>query len=344
MPVSGFADAPLTKGLLIFSCLLPLFANVLQLKPYAHLQLLPHVLRQGQYWRLVTYQLCYTNSSEVLLSALLLYRSGRTVERIFSTPKYAAFVLFSLVVQAALTIAIILVMMRTSAESWFALAVPTVWRESGRLPGGPFGLIAALVYQHSQLVPDLWLVKLGPVLIGDRALDWVLLMLLCVSQAQGSFLLCVVGIVASALYASHIPVLGQLRWIRIPSFLYRLLAHIGEPWIGSTRLPQRSSRAEPRRRRTRAQRNAERVIREGVNPAAGAGAAAAGGGATGPTDGTDTTAPNNQAAMQMLTGFLRRWSRRQPPPGTGVQTNAGPPSPSPGGGPSVPVRTPDAPR
>ncbi|KAE8258543.1 hypothetical protein A4X13_0g1613 [Tilletia indica] len=333
MPVSGFADAPLTKGLLIAACLLPLFANLLQLKPYAHLQLLPHVLRQGQYWRIATYQLCYANSSEVLLSALLLYRSGRTVERIFSTSKYAAFVLFTLVVQAALTTAVMLVVMRTSAESWLALVLPTVWRENGRLPGGPFGLVAALVYQHVQVVPDIWLVKLGPVLLGDRSLDWVLLALLCFSQGSASILLCAIGVLTSAMYASRIPVLGRLRRIRIPSFLYRLLAHIGEPWIGSTRLPQRSSRAEPRRRRTRAQRTAQRIARDGVNPAG-----AAGGGADG-TEGNEGATGNNQAAVQILTGFLRRWSRRQP-----STAATGPPSPSPGGAPAVPTRTPDAPR
>ncbi|KAK0539874.1 hypothetical protein OC842_000758 [Tilletia horrida] len=314
MPVSGFADAPLTKGLLIVTCLLPLFANLLQLKPYAHFQLVPHVLRQGQYWRLVTFPLCYTNSSEVLLSALLMYRSGRTVERIFGTPKYAAFLLLTLVLQAAIVTGCMLAALRAPSDGWLVFLLPAVWRKQGRLPGGPFGLVAALAHQHAQLVPDLWLVKMGPALVGDRALDWVLLAILSISQAEGSFLLCAAGVITSVLYASRLPGLKALRRIRLPSILYRVLGKIGTPWIGSTRMPQRSSRAEPRRRRTRAQRNAERVLREGPPPAAGTPAGGgAGGGAAGTGVGGDSANENNgsnQATVRFLAGLVRRWSRR----------------------------------
>lgn len=236
--------------------------------------------------------------------------------------------LFAYVLQALLATTLMVATTRLSSDSWLALVLPVAWREQGRLPGGPLALVAALCYQHLQLVPDMWLVKFGPWLLGDRMLDWVLLGLLAISQAEATALLAALGILTSAMYASKMPVLRRLRQIRIPSLLYRLLASVGEPWIGSTRLPQRSSRAEPRRRRTRAQRTAERIARDGLPAGAGPAGTAAGGTAGTPGAGPgaeqgDNGTASNPATVRFLTGLMRRWSRRQPPTPTGAEGAAG---------------------
>ncbi|KAK0555175.1 hypothetical protein OC846_001059 [Tilletia horrida] len=337
MAVSGFADAPLTKGeslaviryplrLLILICVLPLLSSLLLLKPYAHLQLAPHVLEQGQYWRLTTYQLCFTSSSEVFLAALLLYRNGRTVEQIFGTPKYAAFLAITYGIQAALTSTLMYAAVQSSQDSWLAVFLPEVWREQGRLPGGPFSVIASVVVQSACLVPDLWLVKLGPALVGERAMDWLLLVVLALSEGSASVLLTAMGVLSSTLYASRIPVLGHLRHVRIPSILYRILARIGGSWIGTTRMPQRSSRAEPRRRRTRAQRNAERASREAHLPASARTQTAV----PAQTDATAAgpTTPGTESRMRFLVGLFRQWpGRQQQGPAQQVATPPAPPAP-----------------
>lgn len=68
---------------------------MLSIKHYAYILIDPHLLRYGQFWRLLTYQLCYTNSAEVLFAAMSLYNL-RTVERMWGSRKYAVSIWTSL--------------------------------------------------------------------------------------------------------------------------------------------------------------------------------------------------------------------------------------------------------
>lgn len=57
-------------------------------------QLVPHLSRDHQYWRLLTHHLVYANSSELFIWELLLYNVGVSVERSFGSAKYAVGYLF----------------------------------------------------------------------------------------------------------------------------------------------------------------------------------------------------------------------------------------------------------
>jgi len=54
-----------------------------------HLQLVPHISRDHQYWRLLVHHAAFCNSSELFLWELILYNIGVDIERQFGGVKYA---------------------------------------------------------------------------------------------------------------------------------------------------------------------------------------------------------------------------------------------------------------
>lgn len=83
----SFTDAPATKALVLGLVGLSIAASVFDIKHYFYISIGTHFLRYGQLWRMLTYQLCYTNSSEVLFGAMSLYHM-RMVERFWGSRKY----------------------------------------------------------------------------------------------------------------------------------------------------------------------------------------------------------------------------------------------------------------
>ena len=71
-------------GLVMFS----IAASLFDVKHYFYVVVDMHILRYHQTWRALIYQLCYTNSSEVLFGAMTLYHM-RTIERMWGSRKYA---------------------------------------------------------------------------------------------------------------------------------------------------------------------------------------------------------------------------------------------------------------
>lgn len=92
MPMSsGFAAAPITKGLIAYTVAASLIASATDTKYYFNILIIPHLFGKsysGQWWRLLAWPLCYTNSTELLFAAMTLYQM-RVVERIWSSRKFA---------------------------------------------------------------------------------------------------------------------------------------------------------------------------------------------------------------------------------------------------------------
>lgn len=84
---SGFANAPVSRSLVIGIVASSLLASILDLKHYAYILVDPHLWKYHQAWRLLAYQLCYTNSTEVLFATMTLY-NFRVIERLWGSRKY----------------------------------------------------------------------------------------------------------------------------------------------------------------------------------------------------------------------------------------------------------------
>jgi hypothetical protein len=85
---SGFKDAPVSRSLVFGIVAASLIVSITDTKYYFYIKVEPHLWRYHQLWRILIYQLCYTNSSEVLFAAMTLYNL-RVIERLWGSRKFA---------------------------------------------------------------------------------------------------------------------------------------------------------------------------------------------------------------------------------------------------------------
>lgn len=90
---SGFTDAPVARSLAYGLVLASILVSITDIKHYFYIQVEPHLWRYHQAWRLLIYQLCYTNSTEVLFAAMTLYNM-RVIERLWGSRKFAVCITF----------------------------------------------------------------------------------------------------------------------------------------------------------------------------------------------------------------------------------------------------------
>ena len=84
----SFTNAPVTRTLVYGLIGTSICTSLLDVKHYFYILVDLHIWRFHQLWRVLIYQLCYTNSSEVLFAAMTLYNM-RGVERMWGSRKYA---------------------------------------------------------------------------------------------------------------------------------------------------------------------------------------------------------------------------------------------------------------
>lgn len=88
MIASGFTNAPVSKALIVAVVLFSFLATLTDTKYFVWIEVRPHLLDYWQFWRLLTWQLCYTNSTEVLFASMALYQL-RVLERLWGSRKFA---------------------------------------------------------------------------------------------------------------------------------------------------------------------------------------------------------------------------------------------------------------
>lgn len=84
----SFKQLPTTKALVLGLVASSILASVLDVKHYFYILADVHIWRYRQLWRLFAYQLCYTNSAEVLFGVMTLY-NVRVVEMMWGSRKFA---------------------------------------------------------------------------------------------------------------------------------------------------------------------------------------------------------------------------------------------------------------
>jgi hypothetical protein len=90
MSLPGFKNTPVTKYFVTSLIASSTLTSLLSLKPYTHIQIVPHLLHQWQWWRIPIWMASYSNAGEVLFACLTIYNL-RGLERIFGSRKYAVF-------------------------------------------------------------------------------------------------------------------------------------------------------------------------------------------------------------------------------------------------------------
>lgn len=84
---SGFTNAPITQFLVFSTVIGALVASLTDTRYYLPIAVVPHIWGYGQLWRFVTWNVAFTNSTEVLFGVLGFYQL-RVMERLWGSRKF----------------------------------------------------------------------------------------------------------------------------------------------------------------------------------------------------------------------------------------------------------------
>jgi len=201
--------------------------GLFDVKHYFHLQLVPHLTRHHQYWRLFLHHSAFSSSSDVFIAELLLYNAGVEIERQFGSVKFASFALVATLTSIILEFISLLLFSRLGLNY---------------IPSGPSALIFAILYQYWRLIPSAYEFRIFGLSLSNKSFVYVLGLQLAVSYMPGSIAVALIGILSGQIYRSE---LAGLKFYRLPPSLVRMSNRLLLPLIGSTRPPRRSNRALP---------------------------------------------------------------------------------------------------
>ncbi|KAI0722389.1 hypothetical protein C8T65DRAFT_629198 [Cerioporus squamosus] len=249
----SFENASVTKGLMFGFALSSIAAGIFDLKHYLNLQLIPHISKHHQYWRLLVHCLACGSSSDLLLTELMLYNVGIPIERAFGGVKYASFFVISAVT--------------TILASFLALLIaqitPVTRSLFNNIPAGPVAIMFAVVYQYMRLVPPAYHFRVFGVGMSDKMWAYAVALQLAVAQFPATLLPTAIGLLVGYLYRSDFL---QLKSWRISPRVVRLAENWIGPLLGEAKPVRRTNRVlpEPRpatgSRRQAANLNEDEVI------------------------------------------------------------------------------------
>ncbi|KAI0307060.1 hypothetical protein B0F90DRAFT_513769 [Multifurca ochricompacta] len=225
----SFQHAPVTKGIMMALAASSVTVAIFDVKHYFHLQLVPHISRDHQYWRLPLHHGAFSNSSELFLCEFLLYNIGVSIERQFGGLKYASFLVVSM-------------LLVTTLELLSLLALHRVGPSFNVIPSGPFGLAFSLLYQYFSLVPTTYQFRVLGATFSNKIFLYILALQLAFSQPWSTTIVAILGVLTGALYRSDI---ASLKSYRLPPWFVRLTSRYLLSIVGETRAVRRTNRALP---------------------------------------------------------------------------------------------------
>lgn len=214
----SLTHAPTTRLLLFTITSTSILTSLLDLKHYLPVSPTPHLWPYLQFSRLLTYQLASTSSTEVLLSAVLLYQF-RVLERLWGTRKYTSFLIVTWACLTLLTPLLVLTL-KIGTLGWY-----------NYLPAGMTGLVFASLAAYSESVPLLYRYKIltttnedvqdpgaKGVLFSDKSTTYFLAAQLALSQFPYGLVPALAGwVVGSAWMGELLP--GGMGRYRVPRWL-----------------------------------------------------------------------------------------------------------------------------
>jgi hypothetical protein len=254
----SFASTPVTRALVLGIVGLSIAASLFDIKHYFYISVGTHILQYRQTWRALIWQLCYTNSSEVLFAAMTLYNL-RVIEQQWGSRKFAVCISLSLT-WSAVEVAdtrqsfILVSGLLTSLIPPVLLTVflrPLSWGLFDFLPAGPTPIIFAILAQYHAMVPHIYQYKVAlstgaptgndhddvPALIfSDKSTKYLMALQLALFQWPGSLLGAGVGWLVGYAWRSELLPGALTRW-RVPG------------WVVGLRAQKSSERFEGMRRR-----------------------------------------------------------------------------------------------
>ncbi|KAI5239545.1 hypothetical protein E4T43_06657 [Aureobasidium subglaciale] len=211
MLASGFSNAPLSKYLVMAVVAGSLLASITDTKHLFWILVKPHISDYRQLWRCLTWPLVYTNSTEVLFSAMTLYQL-RVIERLWGSRKFASFLLSTLPYTVLLPPLLLVLVVR-----------PLSFYNINYLPAGPTAIVFALLAQYHAAIPYMYKYQLSAsdspqtssaINLTSKTMSYVLPLQLALAQLPGSAIVAGVGWLIGYAYRREI-LPGAATW-RIP--------------------------------------------------------------------------------------------------------------------------------
>ncbi|KAL8669034.1 MAG: hypothetical protein Q9168_006358 [Polycauliona sp. 1 TL-2023] len=212
MLASGFTAAGVSKWLFFGTIASSILVSITDTKHLFHIQLVPHLSRYKQFWRLLLWQSCYNNSGELLLGVMTLYNL-RIIERLWGSRKFASF-LMAILFPTLLIPPILLAFLRLITFSTLNV-----------LPAGPTPLIFALLAQYHASIPTVYKYRLllsssstNALTLSDKSLVYLLAGQLAWSSLPGSLIGATTGWLVGAAWRRE---LGPELWTtwRLPAWI-----------------------------------------------------------------------------------------------------------------------------
>lgn len=216
---SGFTSTPTTRTLLALLLATSIGASVLSIKHYLPLKPIPHLWPYLQLWRVFTFQLAYTSSTELLFSAAIVYQL-RVLERLWGSRKFASFIVAASALCMVGIVSLGLVLKILSGGWW------------SYIPAGMTGTVIACVAVWRREVPRLGGFKIllenderriragtaRGVDFSDKWTMYVLAAQLALSQFPYGLVPAFVGWIVGSAWREELVPAGLVRW-RVPGWL-----------------------------------------------------------------------------------------------------------------------------
>ncbi|CAI7598520.1 unnamed protein product [Penicillium bialowiezense] len=159
MLTSGLTNTPITKFLLIYTIASAVALSIFDIKYLAVIYVSPHFWPYAQFWRALAWQVGFTNSTEALFAAMLVYHM-RVVERAWGKRKLATFLLTTLPYTTLLPPLLLTIILR-----------PLSFNNLNYLPSGPTASIFALLAQYHATIPYTFRYRIGTSSSADADAD-----------------------------------------------------------------------------------------------------------------------------------------------------------------------------
>ncbi|CAO3646789.1 unnamed protein product [Cunninghamella blakesleeana] len=144
----------------------------------------------------------------------------RIIERYFGSSKYAAFIFVIINLSTLLEIGALVTGIK------FGLRY---------IPGGPYALIFAMLYQYHRLVPVLYRFRIFGVTFDNKSFLYLLSLQIFISQGINTIIPCVCGLLSGALYRSDI---GNIKQWRFPNKIQSLGSKYLQPVLVTPPIPR----------------------------------------------------------------------------------------------------------
>jgi len=215
--ISGFSSAPTSRFIILSSLTLSIFSSILDLKHLLPIKPTPHLWPYFQLSRLLTFQLAYLSSTEILFSTLLLYHF-RILERLWGSRKYASFVFVVSTLNVAIVPSMCLLLKALTLGSY------------NYIPSGLTSMVFACLALWSSEVPRLYRYKIitgsgtsqgsSPpgITLSDKSTTYVLAAQLALSQFPYNLVPAAVGWIMGSAWEGEMLPMGLTRW-RVPAWV-----------------------------------------------------------------------------------------------------------------------------